>query len=86
MDDEKQASVSVFSYEGVVDALMLSNKRMLTALIVTCATLVLVTAILIFGNAVNNRVWMNYANTIRTETGASADAGIHQQSNPGNSQ
>lgn len=80
MENEKQQTVSVFSYEGVLAALERSNKRLLIALISTCITLILVSAILIFGNAVNNRVWMQYVHQV-TEAGET-NARVHEQPNP----
>ena len=84
MNDGEKREVSFFSYEGLLAALERSNKRLLIALICTCVTLVLVSAILIFGNAINNRVWMEYAESLRVSE--VTDAGLHEQSNPGSHQ
>ncbi|MBQ1890067.1 MAG: hypothetical protein II160_05135 [Selenomonas sp.] len=77
--DEQQAKVSAFSYEGVLAALERSNKRLLIALVVTCITLVIAVGVVIFGNAVNNRVWMDYVYTIQEDS----NAGVYQQPNIG---
>ena len=83
-EEEGKREISFFSYEGLLAALERSNKRLLIALICTCATLIVVSAILIFGNAVNNKVWMQYAESLRTSE--VTDAGLYEQSNPGSHQ
>lgn len=73
MEEEKQAHVSYFVYEGAM-ARMERIIKILAAL--------LVAALIIF--VVNNVVWMKYVERTRAEYEISeVQDGVHQQSNQG---
>ena len=85
-NNENQAKVSAFSYEGVVAALDRANKRMLIALTVVCAALVIAVTVFVAGYRANNKDWINYAQYLVQTNAEVADAGVYEQSDTGNHQ
>ena len=68
-----------FVFESMISALERSGERLKIVAVCACISLVLAVAILIFGNAVNNRIWMDYVQTVQ----GGANAGVYQQPNQG---
>ena len=76
--DEKIACVPFFAHENVLMHYNRANKRMLTALIVVCATLCLIIGIFVYGNTVREKQLIDMA----VRQNAEVRAGVHEQPDP----
>lgn len=76
--DDKQACVPFFVHEGILMHYNRANKRMLTALIVVCATLAIIIGIFVYGNTVREKQLIDMIN----QRGPEVSDGIHEQPDP----
>mgnify|MGYP007101893094 CR=1 FL=1 len=63
MEDKDSTNVPFFIHEGAMARAERSNRRMLIALVVMAAALVVCIGALV----VNNRMWMNYTQAIESQ-------------------
>jgi len=75
--DDRQACVPYFVHEGIMAHYSRANKRMLTALIVVCATLAVIIGIFVYGNTVREKQLIDM---VQQKTGVTD--GIHEQPDP----
>lgn len=76
--DDRVACVPFFAHENVLMHYNRANKRMLTALIVVCATLAVIIGIFVYGNTVREKQLIDMVQQ-RTTEGAN---GVHEQPSP----
>lgn len=77
--EDKVACVPFFAHENVLMHYNRANKRMLTALIVVCATLAVIIGIFVYGNTVREKQLIDMAVQQRI---TEVTDGVHQQPNP----
>lgn len=77
-EDKKMACVPFFAHENVLMHYNRANKRMLTALIVVCATLAVIIGIFVYGNTVREKQLIDMVNVRIAEVAN----GLHEQPDP----